>query len=198
MRTVTQIDKFCYPIEYKIDREKFQNSFYILLDRLNITDITYDSNGWFGINLTHLPGLEGSDRWQKHIGNHSVVKSEGVNETDFVEHLLEMKDLYIGQTIKDVQKQHAGIFQGRVQLIWLGPNTSYPLHKDLHTTSRYHIPLITNENCFWIFKDNTEDYQLHMPADNRVWFVDPANILHTFINNSNTARCHLVMTSGKD
>jgi hypothetical protein len=195
MRTVTQIDKWCYPIEYRIDREKFQNSFHILLDRLNVT---YNNSSWFSINLTHLPGLVGQDRWKKYTGKHSIVKLEGVNEADFVEHLSEMKDLYIGQVIQDIQEQHTGIFQGRIQLVWLGPNSSYPLHKDLHTTSRYHIPLITNENCFWIFKTETDDYQLHMPTDNRVWFVDPKNITHTFINNSNTTRCHLVMTSGKD
>jgi hypothetical protein len=195
MLTVTQIDKFCYPIEYRIDRKKFQNSFYILLNRLNIT---YNDSSWFSINLTHLPNLQGKDRWQKHTGKHNIVKLEGVDEADFVEHLSEMKDLYIGQVIKDIQKQHTGIFQGRIQLVWLGPNASYPLHKDLHTTSRYHIPLITNENCYWIFEKNKKKYQLHMPVDNRVWFVDPTNILHTFINNSNTTRCHLIMTSGKD
>ena len=195
MRTITQLDKFCYPIKYTIDRNKFENSFRILLDRL---DITYNDNSWFSINLTHLPGLVGQDRWKKYIGKHPVVKSEGVDESDFVEHLSEMQDLYIGQVIRDIQEQHTGIFQGRIQLVWLGPNGSYPLHKDLHTASRYHIPLITNEKCFWVFRTDTEDYRLHMPADDRVWFVDPKNILHTFINDSNTTRCHLIMTSGKD
>jgi hypothetical protein len=195
MHTVTQIDTYCYPIKYRIDREKLQNSFHILLDRLNVT---YNNSSRFSINLTHLPGLVGQDRWKKYTGNHTTVKSEGVDEADFVEHLSEMKDLYIGQVIQDIQEQHTGIFQGRIQLIWLGPNSSYPLHKDLHTTSRYHIPLITNEHCFWIFTTETDEYRLHMPIDNRVWFVDPKNIAHTFINNSNTTRCHLVMTSGKD
>jgi hypothetical protein len=195
MRTITQIDKFCYPIEYTIDREQFENSFKILLDRLCIT---YNNESWFSINLTHLPGLTGQDRWMKHIGKHLIVKSEGVDETDFVEHLSEMNDLYIGQVIRDIQEQHGGIFQGRIQLCWLGPGQQYPLHKDLHTTSRYHIPIITNTDCFWVFKTDSDICQLHMPADNRVWFVDPTNISHTFINNSNTTRCHLIMTSGKD
>jgi len=195
MLKIHHIDKLCYPIDYTIDRERFKNSFDILLKRI---EVAYTDNSWFSVNLTHLPGLTGSDRWNLYSGNHSAVHANNVSETDFTEHLAEMEDLYIGQVIRDIQNLHSGVFQGRIQLVWLGPNQKYPLHRDLHTTSRYHVPVITNEKCFWVFKKDSELYSLHMPADHRVWFVDPTQILHTFVNDSNTARCHLIMTSGKD
>jgi Aspartyl/Asparaginyl beta-hydroxylase len=195
MLKITHIEQLCYPIDYAIDRKKFDDSFITLLSRLGIT---YDHNSAFSVNLTHLPGLSGTDRWKQYTGDHPTFKTEGVDETDFTEHLSEMSDLYMGQVIQDIQNLHNGVFQGRIQLIWIGPKGSYPLHKDLHTTSRYHIPVITNEECFWIFKKDSDSYKLHMPADDRVWYVDPTRILHTFVNNSNTTRCHLVMTSGKD
>jgi hypothetical protein len=192
---IHRVDKICYPIDYTIDREKFNNSFEILLTRIGVT---YDTTSHFSINLTHLPGLSGTDRWQKHTGDHPALEADGIDETEFTEHLTEMSDLYIGQVIRDIQKLHHGVFQGRIQLIWLGPNSSYPFHIDDHTTSRYHIPVITNRKCFWLFRRKPDKYLLRMPADHRVWFVDPINIEHTFVNNSNTTRCHLVMTSGKD
>jgi hypothetical protein len=192
---IHRIDKLCYPIDYAIDREKFNHSFEILLTRIGVT---YNARSHFSINLTHLPGLTGTDRWQKHTGDHPVLEAEGIDETEFTEHLSEMSDLYIGQVIRDIQNLHNGVFQGRIQLIWLPPGSSYPMHRDTHTTSRYHIPVITNMECFWIFKKDSERFKLRMPADSRVWYVDPTHILHTFINNSDTTRCHLVMTSGKD
>jgi hypothetical protein len=133
----------------------------------------------------------------KFTGKHNVLKNAGVNETDFTEHLEEAKDLYIGQVIRDVIAQHRGQFQGRTQLIWLGAGKLYPIHRDLHTPSRYHIPLVTNPGCYWKFLLDDERI-LHMPADDRVWFVNPVRLSHTFVNNSSTSRCHLVMTSGID
>ena len=194
MNTITHVPNLCYPIEYRIDRQRFDESFYTLLERL---DVTFDNDSRFSINLTHLPGLTGRDRWGKFWGGHEVLKKVGINETDFTEHLEEAKDLYIGQVIRDVIAQHKGTFQGRIQLIWLGAGLDYPIHRDLHTPSRYHIPVITNPKCYWKFLHNGIQ-RLHMPADDRVWFLDPINLSHTFVNSSNTTRCHLVMTSGID
>jgi hypothetical protein len=195
MNTITHVPNLCYPIEYKIDRPRFNESFEILLERLGVT---YDNNSHFSVNLTHLPGLTGRDRWAKFTGKHTVLKAAGINEADFTEHLEEAKDLYIGQVIRDVIAQHQGTFQGRIQLIWLGSGMKYPIHRDLHTPSRYHIPIITNPDCYWNFSRVSQILKLHMPADERVWFLDTVNLSHTFINDSDFNRCHLVMTSGID
>ena len=195
MNIIDSLAPYCYPINYVIDREKLNNSVAILLNRLGIS-FNHDSH--FAINLTHLPGLIGENRWNNYTAYHNTLKKIGIDETDFVEHLLEMEDLYIGQVIKDIYAQHHGVFQGRCQLNCIGPGKFLPSHRDLHAASRYHVPIITNEECYWIFSKDDEKYKLHMPADEKVWYLDPKNIEHAFYNDSTTQRVHLLLTSGKD
>ena len=195
MNTVDSLAPYCYPINYTIDRTKLKNSFDVLLSRLGIV---YTDDSRFAINLTHLPGLSGKDRWDNYSAPHNILKQIGIDETDFVEQLSETEDLYIGQVIKEIYSQHAGVLQGRCQLTFLGAGKFLPPHRDHHTTSRYHIPIVTNEECYWIFSKDNEKYKLHMPADERAWFLDPINIEHAFYNDSSKCRVHLLLTSGKD
>jgi len=195
MNTVDSLEPYCYPISYTIHREKLDNSFAILLDRLGIV---YNDDSHFAINLTHLPGLIGKARWDNYSAPHSILKQIGINETDFIELLAETEDLYIGQVIKDIYSHHEGTFQGRCQLNFIGAGKSLPPHRDLHTTSRYHIPIITNDKCYWILINDEKKYKLHMAADEKVWFLDPKNIEHAFYNDSDKCRVHLLLTSGKD
>lgn len=73
----------------------------------------------------------------------------------------------------------------RTRLMWVSPMTCYSMHKD--TTPRVHIPMITNPECYFIFKKNIIQY---MPAG----FVYWTNTVHqhTFMNCSNTPRLHLI------
>jgi hypothetical protein len=195
MNTIESLTPYCYPIQYTIDREKLNNSVSVLLDRL---DIVYNNDSHFAINITHLPGLTGKDRWNNYSAPHKILKQAGIDETDFVELLHETDDLYIGEAIKDIYDQHKGTFQGRCQLNFIGAGKSLPPHRDFHTTSRYHIPIVTNEECYWILSNDDKKYKLHMAADEKVWFLDPKNIEHAFYNDSNKCRIHLILTSGKD
>jgi len=76
----------------------------------------------------------------------------------------------------------------RTRLMWIGPYKCYSLHYDL--TARIHIPLITDPNCFFVFKNETASSIFHLPAGYTYW-VDTTQ-MHTFINCSNTFRLHLV------
>lgn len=184
----------CYPIDYTIDRDKFNESVEILLKRLSIN---YDSQSHFSINLSHLPKATGTDRWQKFTGYREEYEKHGVTEKNFTEDLEEIKDLYIGQVISEVRKQHKGKLQGRNQLIWLGAGRVYSLHQDLHSPIRYHIPFVTHKDCYWKFVVDKVICQIHMPADNRVWFVNTATLMHTVVNDSPISRCHLLISSCK-
>jgi len=110
-----------------------------------------------------------------------------------------MQDLYIGKVIHDLYNQHDGKFQGRVNLLWLGPNHRYDWHNDPHAPHRYHVPLITNEECYFLLKKDSlsseTTYRIHMPIGT-VWYLDPVNLYHTFVNNSDVPRLHLLLTSG--
>jgi hypothetical protein len=201
---VKDLPPYCFQLDYTIDHEQLMNSLSVLMDRIGQnmeiihSKLLTDMRGYC-LNLTHLPGMTGDDRFLKHTGKHGVVKSEGVDEKDFAEHLSESQDLYIGQVIHDLYKQHPGKFQGRANLLWLGPNRRYDFHNDPHTPHRYHVPMITNEECYFLFRNSSlasnTDYRIHMPTGT-AWYLDPVNMYHTFVNNSNTPRLHLLLTSG--
>jgi len=200
MIPVQQLDNYYFPISLEIDHNRLLEDLDTLLSRLGLDNediekkCKNDSIG-FAVNLTHLPALTDNDRWEKYVEGHGHLRNIGVNEFYFTEHLKETQDLYLGQLIHQLYKHHSKSFQGRVQLIWLGPKKKYHFHIDLHTPHRYHIPLITNEDCYWILKNKNEVYKLHMPTGN-VWYVDPINIEHTFVNDSESVRLHLILTSG--
>jgi hypothetical protein len=76
----------------------------------------------------------------------------------------------------------------RTRLMWIGPFKCYSLHYDL--TARIHIPLVTDPNCFFVFKNDKSNNVFHLPTGSAYW-VDTTQT-HTFINCSNTFRLHLV------
>lgn len=193
LQVIDTFPPYCYPIDYTIDRTRLDESFHILMNRLNAS---IDSH--ISVNLTHLPGLTGNARWNEYNCSHETLKSLNIDETKFTELLDEVKDLYLGKVIQDIVKQHKGTFQGRFQLTVMEPKINYGRHIDEHTPSRYHIPLITNEDCYWAFYKDNMHYKLNMPADDKVWFVDPISIPHDFHNNSNSYRWHLILASGID
>jgi hypothetical protein len=73
----------------------------------------------------------------------------------------------------------------RTRLMWVKPFSCYSMHKDL--TPRIHIPIITNVECYFVFKKGLIS---HLPAGG----VYKTNTLekHTFMNCSDQHRLHLV------
>ncbi len=73
----------------------------------------------------------------------------------------------------------------RTRLMWVGPYACYSLHVD--TTPRVHIPLVTNKDCYFVFKQGR---LVHLRLGYATW-VDTTKP-HTFMNCSNEHRLHLV------
>jgi hypothetical protein len=73
----------------------------------------------------------------------------------------------------------------RTRLMWVSPMTCYSMHKD--STPRIHIPMITNPECYFIFKQGIVQ---HMPLGSVYW--TNTTELHTFMNCSNIPRLHLI------
>ena len=73
----------------------------------------------------------------------------------------------------------------KTRLMWVKPFACYTMHKD--ETLRIHIPLITNPDCYFLFKYGTP---VHLPIG-KVYLVDTRKP-HTFINCSEKPRLHLV------
>jgi len=73
----------------------------------------------------------------------------------------------------------------RTRLMWVSPMTCYSMHKD--STPRIHIPMITNPECYFVFKAGIIQ---HMPVGSVYW-TNTVN-LHTFMNCSDKPRLHLI------
>jgi hypothetical protein len=73
----------------------------------------------------------------------------------------------------------------RTRLMNMKPKTCYSYHWD--PTKRMHIPLITNENNFFVIDDEVSRY----PADGSYYLVDTTK-KHTFVNASFDSRVHIV------
>jgi hypothetical protein len=73
----------------------------------------------------------------------------------------------------------------KTRLMWVGPYACYSMHRD--QTPRIHIPIITNPECYFVFKNGTIQ---HM-AVGLVYWTDTTQY-HTFMNCSSISRLHLI------
>jgi hypothetical protein len=73
----------------------------------------------------------------------------------------------------------------RTRLMWVSPMTCYSMHTD--STPRIHIPMITNPECYFVFKNGIVQ---HM-STNAVYWTDTTQP-HTFMNCSTIPRLHLI------
>ena len=193
-RYVSHLPGVCEPVySLSFDHERLIRSTEILCQRIGM-DMQMQRT--MAINLTHLPGIKGADRWSKYNQSHLEITKEGLTERDFVEPLAEMTDLYLHEVIQEINLHHPGGLTGRVQLTWIASGFAYPLHRDLQSPHRYHIPLISNPWCRWSFLDDTHDitYRLHMPASGMAWYLDPITFAHTVSNEGERARLHLLIS----
>jgi hypothetical protein len=73
----------------------------------------------------------------------------------------------------------------RTRFMWLKPYSCYSMHKD--DTARIHIPLITNDQCYFVFKDKG---CFNLPVGGVYW-IDTL-LSHSAMNCSNEWRLHLL------
>lgn len=101
------------------------------------------------------------------------------SETEY--HLL--NSLYVNTPFEDVVKKYNLV---RTQLVWLEPRSCYNIHTDL--SAQLHIPLVTNNDCTFIFPD--ESNMFHLPVGG-VYTVN-TDKPHSFCNFSEESRLHLL------
>jgi hypothetical protein len=112
------------------------------------------------------------DVWASAVG-----KSQG-NETSYAN----LNPMFKGSVFEEIINKYN--FK-RARLMWVGPWSCYSMHRD--ETPRIHIPLITNPECYFVFKDGLVQ---HMKTGSVYW-VDTTQ-RHTFMNCSAQRRLHLV------
>lgn len=101
----------------------------------------------------------------------------------------ELHDTYLEEIFNYVKETYGPI--GRFRAMKLKPKSCLSLHIDFDNP-RYHIPVITNENCFFIhFADEP---QINYMSDVGCLYKFDSRIKHTAINASKTDRIHLVFS----
>lgn len=156
----------------KIDLSSIRKAYNSLEDKIVWT--MYGHKG----KQTSLQHRLNEDPWTSGVG-----KSKG-DELEYSEINPFFKDTVFENIIKKYCLK-------RTRLMWLEPYSCYSMHRD--TTIRIHIPIITNPNCYFVFKTGDVVY---LPPDNvyQVTTTEP----HTFINCSDYSRLHLVGIPSKD
>ena len=152
-----------------------------LIENINVTPIIHNLNEiekdiiWTEYTQGKQTGLQykaDEDAWTSAVG-----KSSG-KELEYTELNPFFKETVFENIIKKYNLK-------RTRLMWINPKSCYSLHTD--ETPRIHIPLITNPECYFLFKPGLMH---HLPA-NSVWWVN-TKLSHTFLNCSDAPRLHLV------
>lgn len=216
---IESLNPYCNKLDIEIDRDKVWESFNQLFISLGLDYDTFiktefescmeaqknqpiEDRGYFWeLPLSHLPGVTGLDRLYKHRGTIEMLADMGIHDRMFTETLDELKVTYLYKIIQSVYVKHKETtgrdFVGKIHCLWLNGNERYELHTDYkHNPIRYHIPIVTNKDVFWIFRDKTDEskyYKLHMDVGT-VWQFYPLEILHSVVNNSNIPRVHLIVS----
>jgi hypothetical protein len=112
------------------------------------------------------------------------LTSEGaLSDLDDVSENMFVEFIYNMPYTNSILKAH-NVYRARI--INLKPKTNYTYHQD--PTKRFHIPLITNDSCFFIIDDKVIRY----PADGNYYIVDTTK-LHTAVNASSSEnRIHIL------
>jgi Aspartyl/Asparaginyl beta-hydroxylase len=93
-----------------------------------------------------------------------------------------LNDLFKGTVFESII-EHYNLT--RTRFMWIKPYCCYSMHRDL--SPRFHIPLITNPDCYFVFK---EEGLTHMEIGHAYW-VDTTKE-HSFMNCSKEWRLHLL------
>jgi hypothetical protein len=112
------------------------------------------------------------DVWASAVG-----KSKGQELT-----YTNLNPLFKDTVFEEIIKQHSIT---RARLLWVGPFACYSMHQD--TTPRVHVPLISNPDCYFVFKSG----RLVNMVPGFTYWVDTRNA-HTFMNCSEEWRLHFV------
>ena len=110
------------------------------------------------------------------ISLNACMQGSELSEEDFIHPIFDF--YYINSIMKKLNMK-------RTRVMRMPPMKCTTYHID--ATKRIHIPLITNDDCFFVIED--EIYRL--PVNENYYIVDTTK-RHTFVNASDKERIHIV------
>ena len=120
--------------------------------------------------------LQGINESKDHTYGIGRLADSNHPEEDFKYPLFELP--YTNSVIEDLNMR-------RTRVMRMPSKYCYSYHRD--PTMRMHIPLITNDDCFFVIEDEV----IRLPADGNHYTVDTRK-KHTFVNASFEERIHIV------
>jgi hypothetical protein len=117
-------------------------------------------------------------------------RDESHGEDKYIEYNPLFDGYYIMECVKEIERfvrEKYNVVVGKARLLRLEKRTCYPLHKD-YNQMRVHVPIITNEGCFFVMKGKVEG----MSEVGRAYLFNN-NVRHTAVNASQDDRIHLVI-----
>jgi hypothetical protein len=120
--------------------------------------------------------LQGTSTIKDPFAGTGKTKELPAEEKEFIYPLFDIP--YINSIIKEHNLHRVGLKK-------LKSKTCYSWHHD--QVKRIHIPIITNEYCFFVIEDKIVRY----PADGNYYIIDTTK-KHTAVNASWTDRIHLL------
>lgn len=82
----------------------------------------------------------------------------------------------------------------RARIMEVNPGNPDCWHIDGYTGSiRYHVPLITNEECYLQWKDDNDEIKsFNLPADGSGYWIN-TDVVHHYINKGSSMRAHIIV-----
>ncbi len=183
---------FIKRLDIRFDIYSLNKEWWDLCDN-NLLDVMMKENQ---IGLTHTRDCDVDNRWHQGIGSLMWDEKWGLKEGDFTELNIELKKIcpYWWEVCNEMKSKFS---IGRIRIMVMKPNTSYPTHRDFER--RWHIPIISPKDSFYYVRTNENNMYnddilesshgigFHMPNDGFVYEVE-AGKWHTAVNSSSQDR----------
>jgi hypothetical protein len=172
----------------EIDVNPILESFYKLESYIQWTDYPTTKQTGLQYRNGNEPWSDGAGsglKWPQYESGSSAYSSDNPNLNKTWYENISINPFFKETIFEEIINKYDMV---RTRLIWVKPFSCYSFHKD--TSPRLHLPLITNPQCFFVFKDIPV---YHMSAGNLYW--SDTTKPHTFINCSNQPRLHLISLS---
>jgi guanylate kinase len=125
------------------------------------------------------------------------------NSSDYIPEADEYNYTHRNHHVKDIFEEILDMFTSqvtRVRLAVIMPGFTIKPHVDYDPSyiTRYHIPVITNDDVIFGHKTKEGNQEYKMPADGSIYFFN-SGIVHWVSNNGNEPRLHMIIdTNGQD
>jgi hypothetical protein len=189
-RQITITGQFVIKILEDIDITDILSEYHKLDPNINWTQMGHkgkqtglqyklESDPWTGA-WSGFPKDENGKNYTKETWQNAVGRNKGMELT-----YNQLNPFFKDSVFEEIIKKYR---MYRTRLMWVNGMSCYSIHRD--STPRIHIPLITNPECYFVFKDDNSSSMTYMKVGHVYW-VDTRK-KHTFMNCSEIARLHLV------